>query len=450
MSRLNKIFICRYFKNLNQAIVFNKKTDSYSLINGIGALIVYSFLKGNSKNKIEKNIISLAYKKKIIISHKFIVDNIKLIINWLNAESILFVDKEQIMKSQSNKNEKLFNAKQILDSKKIRRLYAGEKLPMSAFIEVSSMCNFQCIHCYNKIPSKKSKTSEDLSLNEIIEILNWLKEKKCLRVTISGGEPLIRKDFLNIIKMAIDRNFAVVVFTNGYLLNKALIKHLESLGVYKLEISVLGANEKTYKEICGVTASEHIKTLLPILSKTNMRIRIKTPVLAMNYRQIPAMEKLCASYGLRYTYDITQMRKGLYRNMNQNVFCSLSQIDWLINKVGRESLQQEEDIRGPNSANCYSGAYSFAIDAKGNVFPCATLRYGSQNIRNKSIDEIWGSDEIRMHHNIKVDDLKTCNICSIKNYCKMCPGAALLANGNLYTPDEYQCGIMKLIYKDKL
>jgi MoaA/NifB/PqqE/SkfB family radical SAM enzyme len=164
----------------------------------------------------------------------------------------------------------------------------------------------------------------------------------------------------------------VVIFTNGYLLTESIIKQLEDLGVYKLEISILGIDDRTYKKICGVPGASHIKELLPILSDTKMDIRLKTPVLAANYRQIPAIRELCLSYGLRYFYDVAQMTHGLYRDIDPNVFCSADQIAWLLDRIGvneqHKNSFRENTYKSPDSAICYAGSYSFAIDAKGNVF----------------------------------------------------------------------------------
>jgi hypothetical protein len=208
---LKKKIVCRYFKHLNKTIIFNKITGRYIVISGIGAFIMDALFKGKSKVEIERELIFLASRHSVVINHKFIKNNIELITNFLNNESNeseTFITKKKQIKSKIAKRreeKKNFNDRKILDYRKIQRLYAREKIPMSMYIEITSACNFHCVHCYNRMPKEKFGMVDDISFSEIIKIFDWLEEKKCLKVTISGGEPLVRKDFLDIVKAAIDR-----------------------------------------------------------------------------------------------------------------------------------------------------------------------------------------------------------------------------------------------------
>ena len=90
--------------------------------------------------------------------------------------------------------------------------------PFDAQIELTYRCNLNCVHCYC-VEEDKGK---ELGTKEVKIILDDLKKEGCLWLALSGGEPLMRKDFLEIYAYAQKKGFLITLFTNGQLFNKKI------------------------------------------------------------------------------------------------------------------------------------------------------------------------------------------------------------------------------------
>ena len=101
-------------------------------------------------------------------------------------------------------------------------------------LQITDRCNLRCKHCYidfRSAPLCKGRREEpepesfhELSLDQIQTILREFEELQGLRVMITGGEPLLHRDFEAINQMLPDFLIRKVLFTNGLLLNRKLLR----------------------------------------------------------------------------------------------------------------------------------------------------------------------------------------------------------------------------------
>lgn len=89
---------------------------------------------------------------------------------------------------------------------------------MYATIELLTLCNWRCKHCY--LPSHDDY---GLSLQQITSIFKELRELNTFELTLTGGEIFIRKDIMDILKIARSLGFNLQLFTNVSLLNREII-----------------------------------------------------------------------------------------------------------------------------------------------------------------------------------------------------------------------------------
>src|SRR5207249_3463494 len=81
-------------------------------------------------------------------------------------------------------------------------------------------CNLRCIMCYTDCFNSPEMIQQELSFPEIVRIMDEIHEAGCLDLTLTGGEPLARRDFLDIYTYAKQKGFLVTVFTNGTLVTE--------------------------------------------------------------------------------------------------------------------------------------------------------------------------------------------------------------------------------------
>lgn len=112
----------------------------------------------------------------------------------------------------------------------------------------TNACNLRCKHCYQK--AEKS-TSDELNTKEVMNIIDRMGEIGITYVALSGGEPLMRKDFFDAAKRMEKNEIAFSIATNGTLLTKENVKKLEEADCKYIQISLDGATAKTHDWLRG-------------------------------------------------------------------------------------------------------------------------------------------------------------------------------------------------------
>ena len=95
---------------------------------------------------------------------------------------------------------------------------------------VTGKCNFKCRHCYMSAPDAKLG---ELSHDTIMDIIQQLYDCGVMSVSITGGEPLVRKDFFEILDALLEHDIHVkTIYSNGALVNEKLLKALDARGIH--------------------------------------------------------------------------------------------------------------------------------------------------------------------------------------------------------------------------
>ena len=122
--------------------------------------------------------------------------------------------------------------------------------PMHAQWEITFKCNHLCDFCYNSPTGQKELTTE-----EILEGIDKIADFGLLYLTLTGGEPMVRSDFWTICKKAREREFAIRIYTNGFLIDEQRAAKLKEFDPFEIEISIHGARPETHDKLTGIPGS---------------------------------------------------------------------------------------------------------------------------------------------------------------------------------------------------
>lgn len=96
-------------------------------------------------------------------------------------------------------------------------------------IQLTGRCNYNCLHCFNAKDNERLQS--ELSYEQLIDILDQAKDCGINAITITGGEPLIHRQFREIIQAIYERDmFVDELNTNGYFLTQDLFDFFKSIG----------------------------------------------------------------------------------------------------------------------------------------------------------------------------------------------------------------------------
>jgi len=127
---------------------------------------------------------------------------------------------------------------------------------ISLRISITNRCNQNCIYCHH---DGMMKSTEEMTPSEIYEICKIAKKIGINKIRISGGEPLVREDIVEIIEKIATLNFKdISITTNGSLLSKYAYG-LKNAGLDRINISLDTLNPETYKFITKKSHLEKVK-----------------------------------------------------------------------------------------------------------------------------------------------------------------------------------------------
>ena len=123
-----------------------------------------------------------------------------------------------------------------------------ERPIISLRISITNRCNVNCIYCHH---DGMLDSSSEMTPDEIYEICRIAKKLGVEKIRLSGGEPLVRPDIVEIVEKVNSLDFKdISITTNGIFLDK-YAKDLFDAGLDRVNVSLDTLNEETYKKIVG-------------------------------------------------------------------------------------------------------------------------------------------------------------------------------------------------------
>ena len=147
-------------------------------------------------------------------------------------------------------------------------------------ISVIDRCNLRCVYCMPEEGIESIPHDEILTYDEILRICEIVSKLGIRKIKITGGEPLVRKDIVNLIRdiKNIDKIEQVTLTTNGILLHE-MLDDLYDAGIDAINISLDTLNKDNFKKITRRDGLE--KVLMSIDKAYDLGIRVKINCLAI-------------------------------------------------------------------------------------------------------------------------------------------------------------------------
>lgn len=333
-----------------------------------------------------------------------------------------------------------------------RRVYKkadNARIPLNGVIELTYRCNLSCAHCYVVDYSVKKELPHD----EICLVIDQIAEAGCLFLLLTGGEPLIRKDFLDIYFYAKKKGMLVTLFTNGTRLTPEIADYLAKYPPFVVEITLYGITEKTYERVTGVPHSfKKCLKGIELLLERNIPLRLKTMVMTLNKHELWEMKKYAEKLGVDFKFDanINPRLDGSKEPCQLRITPDeIVELDLVDEERSRGWRQVCENFWGTPISNeryqCATGVTYFLIDPSGGVKMCALLSpcYNIIPARKDSFLQVW-ENIIPTILAEKRGQESVCSHCQLFSICDSCVANAQLEMGDPDSPVSFFCQIAKL------
>jgi AdoMet-dependent heme synthase len=315
-------------------------------------------------------------------------------------------------------------------------------VPLSVHLDVTYRCNERCEHCY-----LDHEDYGEMTTGEIRDFLEQLADAGVFFLTVSGGEPLVRRDCFEIIEYARHLHFNVKLKTNALLIGEQEARRLRALGVEQVQISVYSHREEIHDKITKISGSLR-RTLSGVrrLKEHGLKVTLANVLMRENVQDREGVQVLAEEVGAGYTVDptITPMIDGdtsvLRLRLRPNQLSSVLHDPRLLGNVDEFCAPPPGVDAGVLDGYPCSAGHTFCyVSPYGDVYPCVQFPLPCGNIRRQRFLDIWKSspqfEEVRA---IRGKDLITCSSCQHLGNCTRCPGLAYM-EGNMRGPSTADC-----------
>ena len=186
----------------------------------------------------------------------------------------------------------------------VTQLKGGLDAPICLTWELTYACNLQCVHC---LSSSGQRDPRELTTAEAKRVLDELRDLQVFYINIGGGEPMVRRDFFELIEYSISQGIGVKFSTNGAFIDADKARRLAAMEYLDIQISLDGTDALTNDAVRGEGSYAMARTAMDNLRAAGFGpFKISVVVTRHNVDQLDEFKALADSYGAQLR--ITRLR----------------------------------------------------------------------------------------------------------------------------------------------
>ena len=297
---------------------------------------------------------------------------------------------------------------------------------------ITHRCNFQCRMCNIwRLPDG----NQELSLEQIKNLAEILKSIGTVVISLGGGEPFLRKDLKEIIKIFIQKGFIVRLLTNGTLIKEEDIRILVKLGLRNISVSLDTLSAKKQSLICNQNGVwNRIIDNLILISKFFLKKRslllVNTTVSRLNIEELPLLTRFAGKLGYYISFiplePVTARHAGVCSGDYPSEFKITSQDHKIVDRIYDQLIDMKTKMKNNifNSSRflensrqflktsqvnwrCDAGKLYFSINPQGDSSICHRFHTESKH-SNFNLRAFLKSQDSHFKHERLVRDCPGC------------------------------------------
>ena len=303
------------------------------------------------------------------------------------------------------------------------------------FLELTRKCNERCLHCGS---SCGSEPSPEMSLEELKRFLTDVSRKfdvGRMTLAVTGGEPLLYKDFFPLMEYASSLGFKWGMTTNGTLIDAGVARRLADAGLRTVSISVDGIGEKhdAFRRKKGAydAAIAGVRNLIEVGSLD--AVQITTVVTHDTVRDLPAMFEEFDKLDLD-SWRISNVEPIGRALLNSNLMLTPDDYRFMFDFIREKrrdmipvlygcqhflGLDYEREVRDWYWF-CSCGTYVASVTCEGNIVGCLDLprlpELVQGNVRTDDFEKVW-KEKFSFFRRDMSEVCGKCSACADRKYC---------------------------------
>lgn len=331
------------------------------------------------------------------------------------------------------------------------------RIPVRATIDLTYRCNNDCRHCWVRLaPGDEAKHSE-LSVQEIIDIVDQARHLGTREWSISGGEPMLRPDFYEIFEYITAHSKTYSLNTNGTLITPKIARLMQERKGNKM-IALYGATRETYDAVSRIPGSyDAAMRGFQRLQEAGAGFVVQIIPMKSNIHEYEQMIELAQSLSPHYRIgapwlylsacgDAQKNRDIEAERLPPHMAVELDTPD-MSNDNGAAAHSCGVVTHDNLFESCIKARRDFYVDPYGRMTFCSYIREPAlmYDLRQGSVRDGWerfipslktfvkGGEEYQQH----------CGQCEARSDCRWCAVYGYLEHGRFASPVEYLCQVAR-------
>lgn len=349
-------------------------------------------------------------------------------------------------------------------------------LPVGGTFELTARCNFNCPMCYVHMTQEQvDAAGKELTAAQWLELAREARDRGMIFALLTGGEPLMRRDFFEIYKGMKELGLLISINTNGSMLQGEILEKFLADPPARFNISLYGGTNETYRNMCGVPAYDRVKESIRVLRKAGVDVSLNLSITPYNRQDLEQIHADAVELDVNvrsssYMYPPVRVNGEVYGCANrltptESAECHvqwdrirfteeqfLRRAESLI--ALREVEQEGCPVEADEGITCRAGSTGFWITWDGKMTPCGMMTTPVVHPLRDGFGAAW--DELRAR-TAALRMPGECSGCDHRDICGVCAAVCFTETGRFDGVPTYICEkareqvrITREIYEEKM
>lgn len=322
-------------------------------------------------------------------------------------------------------------------------------VPCAGTFELTPRCNFDCRMCYVHLTAEEQqRRGRELSADEWCSVGEMACKEGLIFLLLTGGEPTLRPDFVEILRRLKRMGLLISVNSNGYLIGEELLRQIVLDPPQRFNISLYGVDNETYESLCGVAAYDRVLQNVRRLREAGVSVRLNltlTPENVHSREKIYAAARELGIHVQTASYLFPPVRvtgrtefpqrlppETAGRLRGERMRASMSETEYLRMRTELSAPPEAEEA----CAYCRSGRSAFWLTWDGKLQPCGMLPEPAVDVRSAGFDAAWQTIRAFMK---TLQYPEPCRRCRYRGLCNICLAQCYCETLRFDRVPEYPC-----------